>query len=488
MTAPLGGRQTGVFVNIKIKRAKSERSALQFAALLMGIALLSAGAESLIAIKQAQNGIRTKTEVAAAEVRVQEATTKLEAIDREIVKLDANISNADAATSKATVLDWKIRLGTLANAKKTLSQQIAPKPAPAKLVHWYDNAIYHVVLGVFIFLGVATWSSVYLRYGILSPGQVVSRLEKLRGDIATLEEQESAEQAELARKPPPASATGGAPQPRSEMLADKLVARIEAEIDQQGNRANVNLVIGGCAAAVAVGLLLVSGLGTQFGFGSQHVRTLCDTTGLLGVKWQVLAAQQALEASQTATPVGTSEVASTSNETLIKKAIETSPKLVTLRTEVSALKDQVSALIDYKEIEPTTFEKFIFGYSALSRLLLSVTSSVFAFFFLSTYRRNLSEIRYFHNELTNVQARLLVLESLKAPLEAGVRSDILKAISETERNFVLAKGQTTVDLMQKSFDQEETSAYLKIIDKMADILAKFEPPPKAKAKAKAAPA
>lgn len=94
----------------------------------------------------------------------------------------------------------------------------------------------------------------------------------------------------------------------------------------------------------------------------------------------------------------------------------------------------------------------------LAKLALSVSSNVFAFFFLSTYRRNLSEIRYFHNELTNIQTRTLAVYVAAEKLLEKPLADALKTLSTTERNFVLKKGETTTDLSVKGMDKDELGA------------------------------
>jgi hypothetical protein len=106
------------------------------------------------------------------------------------------------------------------------------------------------------------------------------------------------------------------------------------------------------------------------------------------------------------------------------------------------------------------------GVIFAARSLLSLTTSVFAFFFLTTYRRNLSEIRYFHNELTNVQSRLLAFEYFGKAIFTQVGDaeaahiKMLGALMETERNFILKKGESTTDLYQKDLDRQEQAAWL----------------------------
>lgn len=130
-----------------------------------------------------------------------------------------------------------------------------------------------------------------------------------------------------------------------------------------------------------------------------------------------------------------------------------------------------------------------FWMIAAARGGFSVTASVFAFFFLSTYRRNLSESRYFHNELTNVQSRFAALRlHRELTLHKPDRGDLpllamLTELASTERNFILRKGETTTDLHQKDLDRQEHAVLLAALSTMVSQ-ASAKPP----ATVKAAPA
>lgn len=108
--------------------------------------------------------------------------------------------------------------------------------------------------------------------------------------------------------------------------------------------------------------------------------------------------------------------------------------------------------------------------SFLAKIALAISSNVFAFFFLSTYRRNLNEIRYFHNELTNYQTKIVGAylaghHKLTEPL-----SEALVALSKTERNFILKKGETTSDLSTKGLDQAETKEMIAAVASISKLL------------------
>lgn len=104
--------------------------------------------------------------------------------------------------------------------------------------------------------------------------------------------------------------------------------------------------------------------------------------------------------------------------------------------------------------------EMLYWGSFLAKVTLSITTNVIAFFFLSTYRRNLSEVRYFQNELTNVQLQVAALLNAATHGFNDTQQKILMTLAATERNFVLKKGETTADLTVKSLDKDEILAFV----------------------------
>ncbi|TLF46071.1 hypothetical protein FEI13_17095 [Halomonas urmiana] len=89
------------------------------------------------------------------------------------------------------------------------------------------------------------------------------------------------------------------------------------------------------------------------------------------------------------------------------------------------------------------------------RISLVIVIEIFAYFFLGLYKSNLSEIKYFHNELTNVESKYLALEEAIALSDEDAQKEIVKEISKTERNFLLKKGESTVATEEKRMALEE---------------------------------
>jgi len=104
------------------------------------------------------------------------------------------------------------------------------------------------------------------------------------------------------------------------------------------------------------------------------------------------------------------------------------------------------------------------------RVSLAFLVEIFSFFFLRLYRRNLDTVKYLTNEITNVKFKIIALES--AILKGSNKSidDILKELVRTERNFILKKGESTVDIEKMKIDSSEDG---KILNKFGDYLKHF---------------
>jgi hypothetical protein len=95
------------------------------------------------------------------------------------------------------------------------------------------------------------------------------------------------------------------------------------------------------------------------------------------------------------------------------------------------------------------------------RLTLSLFIEIFSFFFLKLYKSGLGEIKYFQNELTNIEMKFVSLDSaLRFKNDDSINS-VINEFSKTERNFVLDKGQSTVDIERSRLEVNgQNSAYL----------------------------
>lgn len=102
----------------------------------------------------------------------------------------------------------------------------------------------------------------------------------------------------------------------------------------------------------------------------------------------------------------------------------------------------------------------------LPRISFVFIVELFAYFFLKLYKNGLDEIKYFQNELTNVESKLVAVEAayiIKSDIAIQKAIDLLVL---TERNFILKKDETTVELQKAKSDSENIQNIMKAIPEL----------------------
>jgi len=102
------------------------------------------------------------------------------------------------------------------------------------------------------------------------------------------------------------------------------------------------------------------------------------------------------------------------------------------------------------------------------RLSLAVFIQVFAYFFLRLYRSGLDEIKYFQNELTNVEMKLVALEAAVLLGQTQAFDSTIVHLAQTERNFILKQGESTVGLEEIKANSQQT---IDVLDTLSRALA-----------------
>lgn len=100
------------------------------------------------------------------------------------------------------------------------------------------------------------------------------------------------------------------------------------------------------------------------------------------------------------------------------------------------------------------------------RVSLVIFIEIFAFFFLRLYRDGLSEIKYFQNELTNFESKMIAVEVALLSADRDSLKVALDSLAKTERHFILQKGQTTVDLERAKAESELMRNVLKALPEL----------------------
>ncbi|MGJ5066740.1 hypothetical protein [Bradyrhizobium oligotrophicum] len=111
-------------------------------------------------------------------------------------------------------------------------------------------------------------------------------------------------------------------------------------------------------------------------------------------------------------------------------------------------------------------------YRFVARFALVLIIESVAFFFLKLYREDRNMIRYFRNEITNLESRYV---ALKAALDFGLAADIskvLQSLSSTERNFLVKKGDRVISDI--GYENSEILVE-KILARLPEIASKIKP-------------
>lgn len=106
----------------------------------------------------------------------------------------------------------------------------------------------------------------------------------------------------------------------------------------------------------------------------------------------------------------------------------------------------------------------------IPRVSLVILIEVFAYFFLNLYKRSLDEIKYFQNELTNIEMKYLALKIAIESDTDKLNENLIKVVLETERNRFLKKGETTVELERSKVEQSNNA---NSINKFCEMLEKL---------------
>lgn len=103
----------------------------------------------------------------------------------------------------------------------------------------------------------------------------------------------------------------------------------------------------------------------------------------------------------------------------------------------------------------------------LPKLSFVIVVELFAYFFLRLYKNGFDEIKYFQNEITNIEMKAMSLKYVQEFKNEDIIKELAMHLMKTERNFILEKGQTTVsiekDRLQNLTDSKITTMISEII-------------------------
>jgi len=126
----------------------------------------------------------------------------------------------------------------------------------------------------------------------------------------------------------------------------------------------------------------------------------------------------------------------------------------------------VTALIYYVNTQPELKRDDLpWGFLGhfLPRISVVLLIEVFAYFFLQLYKESLGDIKYFQNEMTSIEARTLALIAAVELNDLQTAASVMTRFSETERNIILKKDESTPDLKRAEQERARTAEILKEI-------------------------
>lgn len=92
--------------------------------------------------------------------------------------------------------------------------------------------------------------------------------------------------------------------------------------------------------------------------------------------------------------------------------------------------------------------------SFLPRLSIIIIIELFSYFFLKLYRESMDRIKYYHNELTNIEIKkTAILVSCMLENDSEHKKSLIENLISVERNYYLRKGETTIELEKLKIDK-----------------------------------
>ncbi|MDC5358605.1 hypothetical protein NRA39_10470 [Acinetobacter baumannii] len=106
----------------------------------------------------------------------------------------------------------------------------------------------------------------------------------------------------------------------------------------------------------------------------------------------------------------------------------------------------------------TTIEGMI--VNTFPKTIFVLLIEVFSYFFLKLYKQNLDDIKYYQNELTNIESKNLAVQIAKQSNNHKLITLCVEEFLRTERNFILEKDQSTIEIEKERINSNNNSNLL----------------------------
>jgi hypothetical protein len=101
------------------------------------------------------------------------------------------------------------------------------------------------------------------------------------------------------------------------------------------------------------------------------------------------------------------------------------------------------------------------GIHTILRISIAIFVQTFAYFFLRLYKTSLDDIKYYQNEITNIESKWLALNAVIEDKDKALLKIVVDSLSKTERNFILKKGDSTLGLERERLEKNEVIELVK---------------------------
>lgn len=109
----------------------------------------------------------------------------------------------------------------------------------------------------------------------------------------------------------------------------------------------------------------------------------------------------------------------------------------------------------FDSVPPAGASDYAVAIHYTSRFSLIISIEILAYFFLRLHKSNLVDAKYYQNELTNLELKYISLDAALYLKRADITHKVISEFSETERNHILEKGQSTIELKKIELEKNQ---------------------------------
>ena len=96
----------------------------------------------------------------------------------------------------------------------------------------------------------------------------------------------------------------------------------------------------------------------------------------------------------------------------------------------------------------------------IPRLTIIIMIEIFSYFFLKLYRESIDRIRYYQNEITNIESKKIAILAFVISDKDATSASIIESLLTVDRNILMKKGETTVELEKLKIENNSTKNLL----------------------------